>query len=431
MIGDELVVNPSRKQLENSPLNIVLSVGPNKNIVMIEGWADNLDQNKFVEALEFGCEQAYQVMEQIRSKKLEKENKFVKKDSSLLSVTSEDESLDSSQVNLTEISTPKLSSDPQSNEEIDNLFQALAYSHLYDIFTDYEHDKLSRDNAITQVKNSVINAIQKSKSDSEQSAGSSYSYSTLNELFYKFVRKVVRNLAVEESKRVDGRKLNELRPISCTSNLYPSLHGSGLFQRGQTQVLCSVTFDSPDSMYRSDAIANMMSPSLTNFNKNFMLHYEFPSFATNEISRMGGRADRREVGHGALAEKAIYPLIPTDFPLTIRCLCEVLESNGSSSMASVCASSLALLDAGVPIKEQVAGVAMGIFTQLDENKEIKDYKILTDISGFEDFMGDMDFKIAGTNDGITAVQADFKINGLPFKIIKEAIEESKSKKFKK
>lgn len=395
---------------------------------MIEGWADNLDQNKFVEALEIGCDHAYQVVEQIRATKLEKENPNLKAEGSLLSVASQDELFDTPKINLNESLTPKLSSDPEANQEIENLFQALAYSHLYDIFTDYEHDKLSRDNAITQVKNSVINAIIKTKTDPEQPSGSAYSYSTLNDLFYKFVRKVVRNLALQESKRVDGRKLHELRPISCKSNLYPSLHGSGLFQRGQTQVLCSVTFDSPDSMYRSDAVANMMSPSLTNFNKNFMLHYEFPSFATNEISRIGGRADRREVGHGALAEKALYPLIPNEFPLTIRCLCEVLESNGSSSMASVCASSLALLDAGVPLKEQVAGVAMGIFTDFNEQNEIKEYKILTDISGFEDYMGDMDFKIAGTNDGITAVQADFKIKGLPFNIIKEVIEASKCKR---
>jgi polyribonucleotide nucleotidyltransferase len=149
----------------------------------------------------------------------------------------------------------------------------------------------------------------------------------------------------------------------------------------------------------------MMSPSLTNFNKSFMLHYEFPSFATNEIARVGGRADRREIGHGALAEKAVYPLVPTNFDFTIRALCEVLESNGSSSMASVCATSMALMDAGVPIEQPVCGVAMGIFTQFDkQNENIVKYKILTDISGFEDYMGDTDFKIAGTLNGITAVQ---------------------------
>ena len=150
---------------------------------------------------------------------------------------------------------------------------------------------------------------------------------------------------------MDGRGLDDLRPISCDINLYNSLHGSALFQRGQTQVLASVTFDSPESMYRAESIANMMSPSLTTFNKNFMLHYEFPSFATNEIARVGGRADRREIGHGALAEKGVYPVFPQSYELTVRSLCEVLESNGSSSMASVCATSLALMDAGVPIKE--------------------------------------------------------------------------------
>jgi polyribonucleotide nucleotidyltransferase len=208
--------------------------------------------------------------------------------------------------------------------------------------------------------------------------------------------------------------------------MYNTLHGSALFQRGQTQVLCSVTLDSPDSMYRSDAIFNMMSPSLTNFDKKFMLHYDFPSFATNEIARVGGRSDRREIGHGALAEKSVYPLVPSEYEFTIRALNEVLESNGSSSMASVCATSLALMDAGVPIKEHVCGVAMGIFTKFDDkNQNIVNYKIMTDISGFEDYFGEMDFKIAGTKSGVTAVQADFKINGLPLKIIKEIIQKSK------
>jgi polyribonucleotide nucleotidyltransferase len=169
--------------------------------------------------------------------------------------------------------------------------------------------------------------------------------------FFKFVKAVIRNLIFDEQKRVDGRAFDALRPISCKINMYNSLHGSALFQRGQTQVLASVTFDSPDSMYRADSVAQMMSPSLTNFHKNFMLHYEFPSFATNEIARIGGRADRREIGHGALAEKGVYPVFPDAYDLTVRSLCEVLESNGSSSMASVCATSLALMDAGVPIKE--------------------------------------------------------------------------------
>ena len=234
-----------------------------------------------------------------------------------------------------------------------------------------------------------------------------YNYQTLSDYFSRRVRNVFRDLILDEEKRCDGRKLDQLRPIECKSNLYEALHGSGLFQRGQTQVLCSLTFDSPESMYKSNTVSRMMSPSLTNFDKNFMLHYEFPAYAVNEIARIGGRADRREIGHGALAEKAVYPLIPTDYPFTIRAQCEVLESNGSSSMASVCATSLALMDAGVPIKEHVCGVAMGIVTKYDENDDgqsLKNYKILTDISGIEDYMGDMDFKVAGTSESITAIQ---------------------------
>jgi polyribonucleotide nucleotidyltransferase len=192
-------------------------------------------------------------------------------------------------------------------------------------------------------------------------------------------------------------------------------------------VLCTITFDSPDSMYKQDNIMDMMSPSLTNFDKKFMLHYNFPSYAVNDISRLMLRADRREIGHGALAEKAVYPIVPEEYPLTIRAHCEVLESNGSSSMASVCATSMALMDAGVPITEHVCGVAMGIITDVDkQTQEIKDYKIFTDILGFEDYYGDMDFKVAGAKNTITAIQADFKIAGLPIKIVRQVIEKSQS-----
>ena len=272
---------------------------------MIEGWSDNIEQAKFVDALEFGTERAINVSRQIQSMKLEKTVKEPKIDKSFLSACELAAESESAQSPESE-SELELESEPSKKINVDEYFQKLAHAKLYDVLTDYEHDKLSRDNALSQIRNLTVNAILKSPVVANNP--STYTYTSLSEHFYKYVRKMVRNLALQESKRVDGRKLDELRPISCRADLFKSLHGSALFQRGQTQVLCSVTFDSPDSMYRAEAIPNMMSPSLTNFNKNFMLHYEFPAFATNEIARVGGRADRREIGHGALAGKAAWHL---------------------------------------------------------------------------------------------------------------------------
>ena len=276
---------------------------------MIEGWSDNIEQAKFVDALEFGAERAINVSRQIQSMKLEKTVKEPKIDRSFLSapeLAAIPEAVESESAQ-----SPESESEPSKTVNVDEYFQKLAHAKLYDVLTDYEHDKLSRDNALSQIRNLTVNAILKSPVVANNP--STYTYTSLSEQFYKYVRKMVRNLALQESKRVDGRKLDELRPISCRADLFKSLHGSALFQRGQTQVLCSVTFDSPDSMYRAEAIPNMMSPSLTNFNKNFMLHYEFPAFATNEIARVGGRADRREIGHGALAGKAASVLSNSQF----------------------------------------------------------------------------------------------------------------------
>uniref|UniRef100_A0A673B8Q0 polyribonucleotide nucleotidyltransferase n=1 Tax=Sphaeramia orbicularis TaxID=375764 RepID=A0A673B8Q0_9TELE len=235
-------------------------------------------------------------------------------------------------------------------------------------------------------------------------------------------KEIFRNLVLNEYRRCDGRELTALRNISCDVDLFKPLHGSALFQRGQTQVLCSVTFDSLESSVKPDIITTALSGIK---DRNFMLHYEFPPYATNEIGKMGG-LNRRELGHGALAEKALRAVIPKDFPFTIRVTAEVLESNGSSSMASACGGSLALMDAGVPISSPVAGVAIGLISKPNPEKsaEIQDYRLLTDILGIEDYLGDMDFKLAGTNKGITALQADVKIPGLPLKLVMEAIQQA-------
>ncbi|KAF6105559.1 polyribonucleotide nucleotidyltransferase 1 [Phyllostomus discolor] len=273
--------------------------------------------------------------------------------------------------------------------------------------------KISRDEAVNKIRLDTEEQLREKFPEVD-------SYEII-ESFNVVAKDVFRSIILNEYKRCDGRDLTSLRNISCEIDIFKILHGSALFQRGQTQVLCTVTFDSLESSIKSDRIITAINGIK---DKNFMLHYEFPPYATNEIGKVTG-VNRRELGHGALAEKALYPVIPKDFPFTIRVTSEVLESNGSSSMASACCGSLALMDAGVPISSAVAGVAIGLVTKNNPDKdEIEDYRLLTDILGIEDYNGDMDFKIAGTNKGITALQADIKLPGIPLKIVMEAIQQA-------
>jgi len=225
----------------------------------------------------------------------------------------------------------------------------------------------------------------------------------------------LRAQVLDTKKRVDGRAVNEVRQISIETGLLPRVHGSSLFTRGQTQALVAVTLGTASDVQRLDSIDEAQEQT-----KSFMLHYNFPPFSTGEAKPMRGTS-RREIGHGNLAERAIQAVLPPfeEFPYTVRIVSEILESNGSSSMASVCGSSLSLYDAGVPIKAAVAGVAMGLI------KEGKKYAILTDILGTEDHLGDMDFKVAGTEHGITSIQMDIKIDGLDLKIMTEALAQAK------
>ena len=233
----------------------------------------------------------------------------------------------------------------------------------------------------------------------------------LDEIEYRVMRAQV----LEKGERVDGRDLDTIRPISIEVGLLPRAHGSALFQRGETQALASVTLGTADDEQRIDSI-----DVLGETTKSFMLHYNFPPYSTGEVKMIRGTS-RREIGHGALAERALQPLLPhyEDFPYTLRVVSEVLESNGSSSMATVCSGSLALLDAGVPMKASCAGVAMGLVKEGDK------VAILTDILGSEDALGDMDFKVAGTTNGITSIQMDIKIEGLTLEIMKEALERAR------
>jgi len=225
----------------------------------------------------------------------------------------------------------------------------------------------------------------------------------------------MRNQVLERGERIDGRDGTTVRPITCEVGLLPRVHGSALFTRGQTQALVTTTLGSVDDEQRID---NIDVPKETT--KSFMLHYNFPPFSTGEVRPMRGTS-RREIGHGALAERAVTPLLPLyqDFPYTIRIVSEILESNGSSSMASVCGASLSLMDAGVPIKAPCAGVAMGLIKEGDK------IAILTDILGTEDALGDMDFKVAGTEQGITSIQMDIKIQGLSLDIMSKALDQAR------
>jgi polyribonucleotide nucleotidyltransferase len=264
-------------------------------------------------------------------------------------------------------------------------------------------DKAERGAALSELRQEVMESLADDFEDQE---------GQIRELLFQGEKSAMRRMILEKSVRSDGRGLDEIRPITCETSLLPRTHGSSLFTRGQTQALGVVTLGTEQDEQRIDSIDVQGETT-----KSFMLHYNFPPFSTGEAKPLRGTS-RREQGHGALAERAIQPLLPPydDFPYTIRVVSEVLESNGSSSMASVCAASLALMDAGVPIRASIAGVAMGLI------KEGEKVAILTDILGVEDALGDMDFKVAGTRKGVTSIQMDIKSEGLSVQLMRDALE---------
>ncbi|KAM9364268.1 polyribonucleotide nucleotidyltransferase 1, mitochondrial [Pholidichthys leucotaenia] len=385
IIDGETVINPTRSEMVSSTLNLIVAGAPSNQVVMIEASAENVLQQDLCHAVKVGVKHTQQIILAIQ--RLAQEQKVTKR------------------------APVKMFSAPADMVEH---VQKAAADRIYAVFADYTHDKISRDDAINKIRLEMEEELKEKFPQAEPFE--------LIESFNVVSREIFRNLVLNEYRRCDGRELTALRNISCEVDLFKPLHGSALFQRGQTQVLCSITFDSLESSVKADIITTALSGIK---DKNFMLHYEFPPYATNEIGKMGG-INRRELGHGALAEKALRPVIPKDFPFTIRVTAEVLESNGSSSMASACGGSLALMDAGVPISSAVAGVAIGLISKTNSEKptEIEDYRLLTDILGIEDYLGDMDFKMAGTNKGITALQADVKIPGLPLKVVMEAIQQA-------
>ncbi|KAJ7341291.1 hypothetical protein JRQ81_005215 [Phrynocephalus forsythii] len=385
LIDGEPVVNPTRKEMSSSTLNLVVSGAPSSQVVMLEASAENVLQQHFCHAIKVGVKHTQQIIQAIQQLAREQ--------------------------NVTKRTVQKLFSAP---EEMVEYTKELASEKIMAVFSDVTHEKISRDETINKIRLETEGQLKEKFPDAD-------SYEII-ESFNVVCKEIFRNLTLKEYRRCDGRDLTSLRDITCEVDLFKTLHGSALFQRGQTQVLCTVTFDSLESSMKSDFITTAISGVKE---KNFMLHYEFPPYATNEIGKITG-VNRRELGHGALAEKGLKPVIPNDFPFTIRVTSEVLESNGSSSMASVCGGSLALMDAGVPVSSAVAGVAIGLITESssEKNGNIEDYRLLTDILGIEDYYGDMDFKMAGTYKGITALQADVKIPGIPLKIVMEAVQQA-------
>jgi len=273
--------------------------------------------------------------------------------------------------------------------------------------------KMTRENAVTGLLEEI------SKKLVEKFGEEIVTESVAKEAFYYIQKAAVRSLIIDEGKRLDGRGMEDIRPISCEVGLLPRAHGSAIFARGETQAVTLATLGTSEEAQEFDSYTGGESE------KKFILHYNFPNFSVGETGRISGPG-RREIGHGALAERSIEPMLPLDtYPYAIRVTSEIMESNGSTSMASVCGGTLALMDAGVPLTRPVAGISVGLCTEHDDKDAIKRYKLLTDIIGSEDHFGDMDCKIAGTERGITGFQLDLKLRGIPHNIMDEALERAR------
>jgi len=363
----------------------VVTAADHSNVVMLEASAENILQQDFMHAVRRGVKEAQLIVQFLKN--LQKKHGRPKRE-------------------VAKFYTPAA--------ELTDSARRLCKEQVRAVFLNYSHNKVSRDDAVSAIREEAVAKLKETFPATETYLVTAAVGSIVKEVF--------RELIFETDKRCDGRGLTDIRQVSCEVDLYKPLHGSALFQRGQTQVLCTLTFDSLDAAVRTDPVS-VITGGLKE--KNFMLHYEFPPYATNETGRPGV-VGRREMGHGALAEKSLRPIIPPDFPFTLRLTSEVLESNGSSSMATVCGGSLALMDAGVPVSTHAAGVAVGLVTRYstEDPTQIAEYRLLTDIMGNEDYFGDMDFKMSGTKKGITALQVDVKIPGLPLKIVMEAIHQA-------
>lgn len=373
LINGDFILNPTQSQREESILNLTVSA-TKERVMMIEAGAEEVDEDTMYNAIRFGFEQCQKIVE-FQEEAMRRFGK--EKVEPVLYLVDKD---------------------------IEKEVREFAFPMVKEAM--YISDKDLRNEKIDQVKEKVKEKFEEKYPEND---------SDISEALYKMQKEVVRNMILREKRRPDERAFDEIRKISCEVGLLPRTHGTGLFTRGLTQVMTAATIGPLADVQILDSIEDEEF-------KRYMHHYNFPSYSVGETRPLRGPG-RREIGHGALAEKALEPLIPSeeDFPYTIRLVSEVLSSNGSTSQASVCGSTLALLDAGVPIKRPAAGIAMGLVT----NDDLTEEKILTDIQGIEDFFGDMDFKVAGTEKGITALQVDTKISGLSDNCIKETLIKAK------
>ncbi len=371
-VDGKLIFNPNYEETAASDLNLIMA-GTADGIVMVESGANEVSEDEMMEALDFGHERIKKVIGiQIKLRELLGKEKLV------VEPTPVNEELQSS-INS------------KAAEKLDAACQ-IAGKH-------------ERGDAVKQIQNDLCAEL-----NPDEDAGIK---GEIKDIFHDLEKTVVRNLVLDKQYRVDGRGLADVRPISIMTGYLPRVHGSAVFTRGETQALVAATLGTSSDEQRMDSLEFKGS-------KSFMLHYNFPAFCTGEVKFISGPG-RREIGHGMLAERSLIPVLPSkdDFPYTIRIVSEILESNGSSSMASVCGGSLSMMDAGIPIKAPVAGIAMGLIKDGDR------VAILSDILGSEDHLGDMDFKVAGTTNGITALQMDIKITGLDRDLMKTALQQAK------
>ncbi len=382
LLGDDFVLNPSYREIERGDLDLVVAGTPD-GVVMVEAGANQLSEQDVIEAIDFGYEA---ITELINAQKEVLKESGIKQE---------------------------MPEAPEVDDTISNYLEKNCTKSISEVLKNFEQTKEERDNKIEEIKISVSSKIEGLKDDNAVKKSLSSNNKLLDNSYKALTKKLMRDQIIKEGKRVDGRELNEVRAIEADAAVLPNrVHGSALFQRGLTQVLSTATLGTPSDAQEMDDL----NP---NTDKTYIHHYNFPPYSVGETRPMR-TPGRREIGHGALAERALIPVLPAKdtFPYVLRVVSEVLSSNGSTSMASVCGSTLALMDAGVPLKAPVGGAAMGLI------KEGKEVRILTDIQGIEDFLGDMDFKVAGTEKGITALQMDMKITGLPLETIGEAINQA-------
>lgn len=380
-IDGKFVANPTNDEMAESDLDL-LYVGNETDVVMYEGSADQITEADFIKALKFGQECCVPQIEAQKelAKKCGKEKRDI---SDQLFVV-----------------PPAIFEKAEELGGGDRIVEALLTVA-----------KLEREKKVSAIKDEVATKLREEFGEDDVTGP------VVDQAFYHIQKTALRGLILEKGKRLDGRSLDALRPVQCEVGVLPRTHGSALFTRGETQALVTTTLGTTDDAQRFDSYTG--GPD----RKQFLLHYNFPNYSVGETGRIMGPG-RREVGHGALAERSLLPMLPMDdnYPYAVRLIAEILESNGSSSMASVCGGSLALMNAGVEMKGACAGISIGICTDLDDDGKITDHRILTDIMGWEDAFCDMDCKIAGSKEGITGFQLDLKLKGLPMSIMEEAIE---------